>query len=152
MTAERSLPGVPSPLRDPRPTEDGALGQRWRSTAASPIQFVKTPRRQGGSEVLPPIAEQWRKLLMLDVIHDGDFIPEEFLRREDGSEIPATMFQHAYEQERDWGASDVAAALARELGLDGFWRVEVARVVMDFGRFPGITPKDASHLDRRAIN
>jgi len=54
--------------------------------------------------------------------------------------------------ERDWGANVVAEELARALGLAGYYRVNIARVLMDFGRFPGITPRNAEHLHRYAIN
>ena len=43
----------------------------------------------------------------------------------------------AYYYERDWGASMVAGEIASFLGLPGHYSVNVARVLMDFGRFPG---------------
>lgn len=155
MTFERSLPGVPNPLHrsDKVDRSEGRAedGPRWRTTGTPPIRFVETPRGDDAFEH-PPLTEKFRRLVMLDVIHDGDIIPQEFLEDSAGRPISREAFETAYEQERDWGASNVATALAKELGVDGYWRVELARVVMDFGRFPGITPKDASHLDRRAIN
>ncbi|MFT4975838.1 MAG: hypothetical protein ACI8S6_001731, partial [Myxococcota bacterium] len=54
--------------------------------------------------------------------------------------------------EKDWGADQVAKMLSAKLGLIGFWRVRIARCLMDFGRFPGETTPGASHLNRFAIN
>lgn len=95
---------------------------------------------------------QFRDTILLDVIHDGDWIPEEFTRNEEGELIPEESFLDAYYYERDWGASLVAGEIASFLGLPGHYSVNVARVLMDFGRFPGPTPKDADHLHRFALN
>jgi hypothetical protein len=96
--------------------------------------------------------EEWRERVMVDVSHDGACIPEEFLVDERGRPHDGTLVRHHYEQERDWGASLVAARVAACLGLDGFHRIEIARVLLDFGRFPGITRRDFGHLRRLAIN
>ena len=79
-------------------------------------------------------------------------IPEEFTLDENGKPIPEEHLD-AYYYERDWGASMVAGEIASFLGLPGHYSVsQGARVLMDFGRFPGPTPKDADHLHRFALN
>ncbi|ACY12946.1 hypothetical protein [Haliangium ochraceum] len=121
----------------------------FRTSCESPVSFVATPKRGTRSFVLP---EEIGKRVIVDVIHDGDVIPGEFLVDSEGESIAREAFHDDYVLERDWGASLLAEELTTLLGLSGFWKVEIARVVMDFGRFPGITPKDADHLSRHAIN
>ncbi|NJL27866.1 MAG: hypothetical protein HC897_08185 [Thermoanaerobaculia bacterium] len=53
--------------------------------------------------------------------------------------------------ERDWGANLVARELSRALGLGCFLRVNLARVVLDFGRFPGASGHGVEYLLRKAI-
>jgi hypothetical protein len=127
----------------------------FRTACDEPLAFVPaqpvhtTPGDAAGPHRLP--ADLLPRLL-IHVIHDGDVIPGELLVDRAGAPIPEEAFREHYERERDWGASLVAGALCRHLGTAGFWRVEIARVVMDFGRFPGITTKDDDHLTRHAIN
>ena len=90
--------------------------------------------------------------VMVDVIHDGHVIPEEALVDGQGASIARSRFYDAYVSERDWGAGVIAGQVARALGLPGYHRINLARVVMDFGRFPGSTPRSAPHLKRFAIN
>ncbi len=103
-------------------------------------------------QALHPLPEAFRGRVMIDTVHDGAYIPAEFLEDEDGRIIGAERFRDAYERERDWGASMVAGFLAAALGMRGFYQVNIARVLMDFGRFPGVTGPDAEHLSRYAIN
>lgn len=92
-------------------------------------------------------------LLSIDVIHDGRYIPAEFLVEGDtGRPITIEELEPDYIRERDWGASLIAARIAARLGLPRIWRVTVARVLMDYGRFPGSTEANAAHLERFAIN
>lgn len=100
----------------------------------------------------PLCPERFRKKIVVDTIHDGHIIPKRLLKSprvkpllEDGS------LQRAYVLERDWGANLVAKYLVRALGLGGFYNVTTARVVMDFNRFPGSSPPDATPLNRLAI-
>lgn len=90
--------------------------------------------------------------IMVDVIHDGDNIPPRYLVDAAGAAIGPERFRNEYWLERDWGAAMVAEAMCRHLGLRRFHRVRVARVLLDFGRFPGMTAADAPYLDRYAIN
>lgn len=99
--------------------------------------------------VLP---ESLRDRVMVDVIHDGAWIPPWCLVDARGRPVAQALFLDRYNSERDWGGQVVAAELARALGLTAWWRVNLARVVMDFGRFPGSTPPSALHLQRFAIN
>ncbi len=96
--------------------------------------------------------EHHRSEVGIDTVHDGHLIPQRLLDSprvrpliEDGS------LWKAFVTERDWGANLVAAHLVRFLGLDGYHRVMPARLVMDFNRFPGNSPPDATPLDRMAI-
>lgn len=90
--------------------------------------------------------------IMVDVIHDGAVVPSEFLVDKDGAPIPPEVFRPHYELDRDWGASLVAGRLAGALGLPAWYKVNIARVLMDFGRFPGTTHESAEYLRRFAIN
>ena len=112
------------------------------------FEFVPVAPAITAPELPPEVASR----ILVDVIHDGDYIPEEFLVDAKGQPIAFEGFANEYWLERDWGACLVAQAMSRHLGLAGYHRVNVARVLMDFGRFPGITHQDAPHLDRYAIN
>lgn len=96
--------------------------------------------------------DEVKPLVIIDVIHDGHWLPEEFLVDSEGRAIELEDIAPDYIRERDWGASQVAARLAQKLGLTSYARVNVARVLLDFARFPGSTPSDADHLHRFAIN
>jgi len=100
----------------------------------------------------PLCPERFRKKVVVDTIHDGHIVPRRLLESprvrplvEDGS------LWRSYVVERDWGANLVAKHLVRALGLGGFHNVTTARLVMDFNRFPGSSPPDATPLDRLAI-
>ncbi|MCG8418142.1 MAG: hypothetical protein MJE77_09400 [Proteobacteria bacterium] len=122
----------------------------YRTQCEEPFVFVPVENDGPPSEfALPPDVQ---RNLIVDVIHDGDVIPEELLFDRHGDPISEDAFWHYYEVERDWGASQVASELVQQLGMTGYYRIQIARVVMDFGRFPGITPKDSDHLNRHAIN
>lgn len=122
----------------------------YRTGCDQPLAFVPAAPGDASGPYRLPAAMQPR--LLVHVIHDGDVIPGELLVDRTGAPIPESAFHDHYLRERDWGASLVAAELCRHLGLPGFWKVEIARVVMDFGRFPGITFKDDDYLTRHAIN
>lgn len=99
--------------------------------------------------------------LMIDTIHDGSVIPapfwEAFLEAQSGKKVSWDEFEEVYVSERDWGADLFSSALVQALNrrghpCPGHVRVNIARVLMDFGRFPGNTPHGAEHLERFAIN
>lgn len=98
------------------------------------------------------LTQEQRDELIIDVIHDGNYIPAQFLIDKHGNPISTEQLQADYVRERDWGACLIAERVAKRLGLEHYLRVNVARVLMDFGRFPGSTHQGAEHLDRFAIN
>ncbi len=97
------------------------------------------------SEVTPTgphqLPEAFRNAVSIYTPHDGGAIPHEFRFRADGTPLvqPELLEQH-YMTLRDWGANVVAAYLAGELALPGYARCQIARVLLDFNRFPGSTP------------
>lgn len=100
-----------------------------------------------------PCPERDRAHVLVDVIHDGNHLPEEFLHDEQGRALLSDeLLPRRFVEERDWGAELVAACLASALHLGDYFRVNVARALLDFGRFPGITPPAADHMHRHAIN
>lgn len=118
------------------------------STGPADVLGVEAP-------VGPPVGRvpaHFRDAIMVDAIHDGAVIPEAFLTDAEGRPIPPELFRGHYELDRDWGAGLVAGRLAGALGLPSWYKVNVARVLMDFGRFPGTTHEDAEYLRRFAIN
>jgi hypothetical protein len=90
------------------------------------------------------------KYVLLDTVHDGWTLPERFVQGFTQADLLG--LDEVYRRERDWGASWVAMRLAQRLRLSGFHRVNVARALLDFNRFPGSTQPDVGHLDRLAIN
>jgi hypothetical protein len=119
------------------------------SEKQSLVETVKAPSPDKGDSVLD---DEIKPLVFIDVIHDGHWIPEEFLVDARGNEISLEQIKPDYIRERDWGARSVAERLAQSLGLESYTAVNVARVLMDFARFPGSTPREADHLHRFAIN
>lgn len=105
-------------------------------------------------------ADRYPKL-MIDTIHDGAAIPapfwEAFLEAQSNKKVSWDEFEEVYVSERDWGADLFSSSLVQALNrrghpCPGHVRVNIARVLMDFGRFPGNTPHGAEHLERFAIN
>lgn len=94
----------------------------------------------------------YRDRILVHTVHDGAMLPREF--RESPAlqrlEQDGTLWQH-FVRERDWGANMVAERIAHVLGLAGYYRVNVARVLLDFNRFPGSSNPSARPLDRMAI-
>ena len=90
--------------------------------------------------------------VLVDTIHDGFVLPDELMELyEDNATFRADCAK-SFMPERDWGASAVASELARLLGLAGYREVIIARNVLDFGRFPGISRPWSAHLDRLAVS
>jgi len=120
------------------------------SSAEAPVFERVTAEPDPGSRYLLP--DDLRERVTIDVIHSGHVIPAEFLHDRRGEPIAPHNFERSYIVERDWGAPLVASARARLLGLRGYYQVNIARTLLDFGRFPGATPRGARHTERLAIN
>ena len=91
-----------------------------------------------------------RGSILVDSVHDGHVIPPAFCHH---PQIPPDLLEARFIEERDWGAARVARHLAAALGLPGTHRVRIARVLLDFNRFPGSTPpSNRDPLERLAIN
>jgi hypothetical protein len=87
--------------------------------------------------------------IVIDSVHGGDAVPEDYWQLFEGY---SERRQEAYFQEKDWAANHVAYELTRRLDLSGFYKVEIARVLLDYNRFPGITPpNEMEHLHRLCI-
>jgi hypothetical protein len=94
-----------------------------------------------------------RSQLIIDTVHDGSMIPSEILSTPGIQKLADSgALYTGFVAERDWGANMFASDLARSLGLDRYYRVNVARVIMDFNRFPGSTHPGTHPLERMAIN
>ncbi len=96
---------------------------------------------------------EYRDRIVICTLHDGSCLPAAIahspnLARAFGD---GTLFSH-FAGMRDWGANVVAERLAARLGLPCWHRINVARVVMDFNRFPGSSPGHAEPLERLAIS
>ncbi len=117
------------------------------TTPKQSFEFVQTQ-----SEALYPVAEALIPRILIDTVHDGAYIPEEFLTNRGGERIDPDVLQTFFISDRDWGANAVAREVSESLGLDGYYRVNLARVLMDFGRFPGSSHSEHGHLQRFAIN
>jgi hypothetical protein len=85
-------------------------------------------------------------------LHDGDRVPSELY---ENGELQAMASDGRVEQAiasvRDWGADLVAGHLASALGISGYHRVGVARAIVDFNRFPGLTREGSRHVERLAL-
>ncbi|MEE2756867.1 MAG: hypothetical protein VYA30_09405 [Myxococcota bacterium] len=125
------------------------LPMQLEAAPRPPIEEVTVDRDPLGH----PCPRQFRDKVLVDVIHDGSSLPSVFRLDQRGVSILGDEpFPPGFVRERDWGAELVANRLASALGLDSYHRVNLARVLMDFGRFPGITSAGADHLHRYAIN
>jgi hypothetical protein len=101
-----------------------------------------------------PLPGDLRDRVLIFTAHDGDAIPEHYLMGTDGTtRVDPTDFERRYVAERDWGANLVAQSIASALGVRGYARCRIARVLLDFNRFPGNTPPgNRDPLERLAIN
>ena len=88
---------------------------------------------------------------LIFTIHDGACFPRHLFGDRTGEILDRSDVLAAHGRERDWGANLVARRLARELGTGGFLRVNLARMVIDFGRFPGVSSRGEQYLLRHAI-
>lgn len=123
------------------------LGPELSTEGNAPFSRVAvTPDPQGSA-----CPAEFRERVMVDVIHDGNWVPSHFLEGSKGRSLDPDELDQAFVSERDWGAECLASALASALHLPAYYRVNTARVLLDFGRFPGITPPTADHMSRFAI-
>lgn len=113
-----------------------------------PFEMVEVEPR---GDALP---SHLRERVLVFTVHDGNWLPQRFIENPDGSpRIDPAVLQQRYVAERDWGANLVAGSIASALGLRGYARCNVARVLLDFNRFPGSTqPGNRDPLERLAIN
>ena len=118
----------------------------YSGDCTDPYEFVPVEPDPEGS----PVPEGYRDKILIHVVHDGDLIPERFRVGAGGEpRIDPDVLDHHHVVQRDWGANRYARHLAAALGVPGFYRVRVARALLDFNRFPGSTPLGTSdHLDR----
>lgn len=122
----------------------------FSSERADPFEFVEV---DAPSEAAV-LSLGDRASILLYTVHDGEIVPRQFLRDAQGREcLDKDVLESAFATERDWGANLVAHALAEALGVRGYGRVRIARVLFDFNRFPGATPPgNREPLDRMAMN
>ncbi len=88
---------------------------------------------------------------LIFTIHDGGQLPRHLLGDRTEEVMTRPEVRIAYQRERDWGANLVAEHLAREVGASGYVRINLARVAMDFGRFPGTSSVGEEYLRRHAL-
>ena len=84
-------------------------------------------------------------------IHDGNQVPRDLFGKRTEEVMAGPAVEKAYVRERDWGANLVARHLAREIGSASYVRINLARAIMDFGRFPGCSSVGAEYLRRHAV-
>ena len=113
----------------------------------SPLERIGVERDPNGH----PCPEALRSRIAIDVIHDGNWIPRSFTSSDPSHILHPTRLHDPFVTERDWGAECVASCLASALHTPGYTRVNTARVLLDFGRFPGTSRVGADHMNRFAI-
>lgn len=89
--------------------------------------------------------------VLVFTLHDGDQVPRDLWGERSDEVLARPDVRRAYLLERDWGADRVASHLARELGLSGYVRLNLARMVLDFGRFPGTSRVGEAYLTRHCM-
>ncbi len=118
-----------------------------------PYDFVEVDPNGAPSELAVPA--EFRDRILIHTVHDGAYIPSEFIHDEQGRpRVNERLLEQRFVEERDWGANLVAEKIAVAMGLSGFARCRLARVLLDFNRFPGSTPHDdvVRPLETLAIN
>ncbi|PRQ03407.1 N-formylglutamate amidohydrolase [Enhygromyxa salina] len=113
-----------------------------------PLETVRVTA--AGDSQLP---EPLRRRVAVFAVHDGQGIPERFRVRDDGTPVVDPVeLEREFVKARDWGANIVAEELAAALGAPSYLSCRVARVLLDFNRFPGSTPPDNEDpLEAQAI-
>ena len=128
--------------------KDLILPQQINTDELAPYEIIKVLADRQGS----PVPDEFKDKVIIDAIHDGNTIPEKFLHGLQSQNRSDETLKYYYCKERDWGAELVAGYLASALHLEDYFRVNVARTLLDFGRFPGITGRAADHMTKFAIN
>ena len=115
-----------------------------------PYEFV--PVQRTGDHPVPP---EYRDRILVHTVHDGEYIPPSYYYDERGKpRIDRKKLEPQFIAERDWGADLVAHRIAAAMGLPGYARCRVARLLLDFNRFPGSSYHDQGvhSLERLAIH
>ncbi len=99
-----------------------------------------------------PVVDRYRGQVLLHTVHDGKLIPERFLYRDGEPIVDFALLNDKFVQERDWGANLIAGQIASAANIAGYARCRLARVLMDFNRFPGTTPPGGRGLETMAIS
>lgn len=89
--------------------------------------------------------------ILVFTIHDGAQVPRHLWGDRSEEVLAREEVHQAYVRERDWGANLVAENLARDLGLSGYLKVNLARFILDFGRFPGTSAIGEGYLSRHCM-
>ncbi len=135
-----------------QPLFDESLEVIDDSGGVSPFEFFGND----SADIDPPLVPGFLEgAVLIDTIHAGNVIPKKYidLLAEPGMfEDPMKEVERCFVLEKDWGANQLALALTKALNLDGFYRVNIARTLLDYGRLPGITERYGNPLRRFAIN
>jgi hypothetical protein len=123
------------------------MGLQWNISREKPVfERVSVDPASG----LCPVS--LRGHIVVDTLHDGDLIPEFLMHSENLQPlVESGRLWSQYLRDRDWGANAVARHVAAELGLSSYFRVNLARAVMDFNRFPGSNARRSSPKHAFAI-
>lgn len=92
-----------------------------------------------------------RERICVFTIHDGGEVPRRVLGADADTVVNHPEVGKTFVRERDWGANLVAECLVAELGLGSYLRVNLARVLLDYGRFPGVSRNGGDYLLRKSI-
>ncbi len=124
----------------------------WRIAEPTvPFEHVSVEADPGGPG--SKLSPEMRSRLVVDTVHDGDLLPVRlFDIPKFAARVESGTLMRDFIRERDWGADLVARHLSRSLGIGGYYRVTIARVIVDFNRFPGVSTPDLGPLDRLAIS
>jgi hypothetical protein len=137
-------PGPRLPVPPEISIEDETLIENPRVVEnLEPIEFVRFDGRKNAG--IP------KDSLLVFTIHDGGQVPRHLWGDRSEEVLNLEEVRYAYMRERDWGANRVAEHLARSLGLAGYLRVNLARVILDFGRFPGTSALGEEYLRRHSM-
>jgi hypothetical protein len=114
--------------------------------ARPPCEWVPVDPDSDGD----PCVSARRGEILVDAMGDGDTVPADFL-----SYAPPDHWEPllaAYARSRTWGAAMVAGHLGAALHAPAFFRVNTARVLLDFDRLPGVSASTVAPSRRCAIH